>query len=432
MVTQDREIAQVRPPVRCIGRDEQINKIKDRIYGRTRYSLFFVGAPKIGKTTLLNRAEEEVEAYNRAPQSGDAPGYVCAVRVPWREAPSSVRWQGIWQQLHNCAAGLPDERYRTMTGILGKYRKRCLETEGMELFNELRNQLPDVMVLFLLDDFDKAFLSGQPAEETSPREIVQVGEFLRWAHPDQANVALIAAATYPQGPGQRYRISNFHYVFEEDVLRLLSREHAKELVKDHLGENTDDEVVKEVLELTGNHPYYIETLCRHIHSKGGPVSPAVVRRAARAWESDPSVKDCLQRTWDYLELQKAPHAWVVLGKLARGEKVESTYEPDREGLEYLRYRGIVAPGEERISSALMRDYARQRLALGFRSWLLAFKMRPKERMSVVFWGSTLLWLIWVFLFRLFLREPGFYVMLVTLVWVIIWFFYLLYGQIRGR
>lgn len=407
----NQEASSPKQPITCVGRDRQINDVAELIKScrsEKKHNLMYIGAPKIGKTTLLNCLETYVSSSDD--ELGLKP--VVIVRTDWKDSPDQVSWSDIWSKLYLYASKLPKEQFTEMTDLLGTYREPVDQTERLLLFEKFYQKFSNICILFLLDDLDSSFLNNS-------REFAS--EILNWGK-CQKNVALVATATYRQG--ERYKIDNFHTIFREERIYLLDNDRAKSLIKLSLGNNIDNDTVDAVFNLCGGNPFLIESLCNYI-KEGEGFSAKAVKSVALKWEKDQNVRKYLDDTWDYLDLYgKGTDARVVLARLASGE---GAYRTDRletidlvhGGLDYLRKGGVVAPDREEISSKHAIDYFRLKLGISWgrstrRQWSTVLVWLRKYRWTI-FWGIFLFWLIVVLFLRSYLQNPGQAILTTTIV-----------------
>lgn len=393
----------------CIGRTQEIEDVDELIsHHRSnlpKQGLMYFGAPKIGKTTLLDCIEDYVYHSGKIQD----PGEILLVRLSWAEDTKNPGWNEIWQQIYSHAINLPEEQFGIVTDLLRTHRVNEQESEQSNLFTEINEKVPDIMIIFLLDDLDSALIAYSD-------EIAE--KILEWTIKHK-NVYAIATSSKI--------IERYNNTFtKKRRLYLLSDNDAKILVKCLL-ENIDDDFVPKIFALSGNHPFLISRLCGYIE-KRDTISINDLKEIIRKLEMADDVKTYLDDTWEYLDLYgKGGDARVVLARLASGEEAYRTDISERsdlirDGLEYLRKGGVVAIDQQRISSVLVRDYCRTRLRISRRriirrNWSNGLYWLRRYRWTV-FWSVFASWLVIVFVLRSIMANPELSILTATVVLVI--------------
>jgi hypothetical protein len=301
-------------------------------------SLLFLGGPKIGKTMLLRSIQAEL---------GQRPEVCCV----WVDATADgPDWRDLVKHIRNAVP---------LTS--GKVVEEALDstTDRLDFFRKLLEKLPELTFVFLLDDFDKAYLEfkqrGTSRENrVTPPHFVYLG---RQAN----NVMLIGTGMESLRP----EVPSYRAIFREQWLRQLRREEA-DLVIDYLLSplSLEQEVKSEIFQWVGYHPYLIRILCTYISNirKRDTISVKMVEQAANAASKSQEVQEFLRSVEEYLDLERSERhpAKVFLKKSLQQALSEDTlHYLDRAALEFLRDSGVIAPDSLEIPE-LFQESIRER------------------------------------------------------------------------
>jgi hypothetical protein len=351
----------------CVGRakelglvEGQVVRVDDQHFVRTG-SLCFLGAPKIGKTTLLQQARlQMLESH-----VGDK-HCTCPVFVSWRDGAHGPRWtDSVLPQINDYVF-----RTRWADGaavpVVQQHRDAGPETRG-QLFEDLQlvsTERSPLRIVFLLDDLDVALQTRDGAWEP---ELVSPSEFLEFAGHWPKTVKLVATSR------DYLRVSNRHRALfrHESWLRLLTEKHAHDLAR-LLLDSADDKTLASVIEWAGHHPYYISTLCHAIGVTAASeqrMSPSTVERATYWWRASQEIEDHLNGSWHYLRLGHDVRRMIVLRRLLSDDELEEEQSPPLEdAIRFLADRAVVwirmSNGHRtvRMPSRLLREFMRTRVS----------------------------------------------------------------------
>jgi len=345
----------------CVGRNEELGLIEGRLvwvddndFGSAK-SLRFLGAPRIGKTTLLQRAKEQMFGSFEA-----AKRYTCPVLVSWRDKAIDPNWsESVLRQINKYV-------YKTRwkdgaaADVISRYRDHGTGTRG-ELLQDLQRlgaEGPPLRIVFLLDDLDVALEAQVSA---TGQDLVSPWEFLDFAERWPQTVKLVVTSR------DYLRIPDEHRALfrRERWLRLLAKEHARELAR-RLLHDADDETLASVIQWAGYHPYHISTLCTAVRATADSeqaMSGRIVERAAYWWKASQEIEDHLTCSWDHLQLRQDLRRIIVIRKLLGGSRLEEEQSPPLEdAIRFLEDRAVICVCERngrraaRVPSRLLREF----------------------------------------------------------------------------
>ena len=346
-----------------VGRENELNKIKGLGEPQSK-GLHFIGAPKIGKTALLNRASYEL----RERAASGAP-FLCPVSIPWSPGVTFALWFDTWLQIRQffdhlmMAASISGEEYDAVQRAINEHKKAEGENR-LRFLKELKALVKELYIVFLLDNFAQALHTSYQVCEG----LVVPQELIGFAKDEPEWIKLVVTS-------RRYEHDALYQVRgvleEGEWLLLLSREEAYELAGRLLGTEPDNPLLEPIVEWAGYHPYYIYTLVARVSR---PATRADIHVAIKKWREDRELQEHLRELWEYLDLRYHLGAVFVLQSVPKAgipRKAKQLKRSDLEGgIEYLYNRSVLAietkeDGMEwvRVPARLFRDFARHWIAI---------------------------------------------------------------------
>jgi len=290
----------------------------------------WVGAPKIGKSTVL-----------RLVKGHSFPTNYRVVLLDKLSGDAGYSWNFILNEI------LQADKSDSVAMLTDKYRDYTANYQ--QFFVELYGLSPQMIIVFLLDDFDKALAITR--DSTTERGMLSPRWFLVLAR--QQNVRLVITTTN----SLIREISGYEHLFSRpNWLMLPTGKAATEYVASSAVEKKHHAIV---LEWAGYHPFLLSTFCDALIED---------RNALNQWRHRQDVVNLLAENYAYLGLDKQVGASLrVVTKHLLTSKVEEIKESEHEKfqIDILRDRGIVDRDKSKleIPSRLVREYLGTRLGL---------------------------------------------------------------------
>lgn len=321
----------------------------------------WVGAPKIGKSTVLRLVKEHLAGADGSPFSNYR-----VVLLDRLSSDAGYSWNFILNEI------LQADKSDGVATLADRYRDCTVNYQ--QFFVDLYSLSPQTVIVFLLDDFDKALAitrdSGTEPGMLPPRCFRVLAR--------QQNVRLVITTTN----SLIREISGYEHLFSRpNWLMLPTDKAATAYVASSAVEKRHHAMV---LEWAGYHPFLLSTLCDDLIED---------KNALSRWRHRQDIMDFLAETYVYLGLDKSVGASlrVVTKHLLTG-KVEKIQESEHEKfqIDILRDRGIVDRDKSKleIPSRLVREYLETRLGLvstlkKFWQWFWEFNVVRLFQMSYI-------------------------------------------------
>jgi len=305
---QTEMITQLRP---FIGRKRELDRALSLLRTPERHSrsLLFLGAPKTGKSSLLDEIAQSVEKELEDEQRDR----LIWVKIPCSEQGicmdgSPISWQTLLSLISDAARKRNSSLHNGLSELISSAMGMESSSEWPKFFSQLieHNQGRELYV-FALDDFDRAW-----AVERSHEQALNAQDFIHFAV--APNVRLIATA--------RYQIMALPA--EPIWLRFLGEKAARELAESLLTPRgqLSEKVLAKVLEQAGRHPFQIRTLCRRLGTE--EITRDVSSHTLGNWQSSDVITQYLKEVKSYLEAQVKARVsdieiWDTLAKISKGE-----------------------------------------------------------------------------------------------------------------